>query len=82
VIEDVEGFGPEFKVLALGDGEVLEQGHIEVSPPGIVQNIPSGVAESQASGGYEHGGVEKKRPITRLRKILNSGPWVPDKVWI
>ena len=37
VIEHVEGFRPEFKVLALSDREVFEQGHVEVRPPGIVQ---------------------------------------------
>ena len=82
VIEHVERFRPEFKVLALGNREVFEQGHVEIRTPGIVQNVPSGVAEGQAPRCCEGCGIEQKGPESCERRVLDSGFWVPDKVWV
>lgn len=60
VIEHVEGFRPEFKVLAFGHREMLDQCHIKIRAPRIAQDVSPGIAESESGWQHEHTWIEEK----------------------
>ena len=65
MIEDVERFRPEFKILAFGNREVLDQCHVEIRAPGITENVSPSISESESGGQHEHIWIVEKRTEAR-----------------
>ena len=71
MVEDVEGFGPEFEGHVLLYGKVLEQCHIEIGSVGIAQVVSARVPkreprwDGKSSGIIEEPGIAAQRDLAR-----------------